>query len=558
MYLLDNENDEVPLRELTFEEIMEYVHGGRQLHFGVSVTWKKAKEMFPNADISINQVREYIKQCKICQKTRLTGVTGLSAETLSLKPFAYRRIVGVDHVTITPPDEDGRTCAILVVEHFSHFPQAYPAKDYSADEVARVLFKHYCTFGMFDEIASDPGSAFMSDVMSQMNRWLGIRHKVSLVGRHESNGCEATSREFLRHLKTLVLDERIIHKWSNDTVLPWINFCLSSFPTSETGGFTPFQLKYGTEDAFYFRFPANPLPEDAGRMLRNLDENLRIVRERSLQLQQELAAERKTKDLPVSKFQPGDFVLWNQKEQPGDHLPTKLSPTLLGPYEVITHHRNDVTCKHLVLMSEHVFHVARLLPFFGSRTEAVEAAKLDRNQFFIHSIVSFTGNPHKRTSMMFAVMFEYETDLIFVPYSTDIADTSQFHDFVNDNCYLFPLRFSAKEAALQVKRMKSTAIVGTNIGVTVFLSLRYFDGTDRVWYDSLHLPISTKDYVVSVVTVNWSDVRHSKISVFCALLNASYILNGYDVYSLLHVEYNANHMVLVTEAMRQDFPQIWT
>jgi hypothetical protein len=200
---------------------------------------------------------------------------------------------------------------VLLVEHFSHFPQAYPAKDYSAEEVARILFKHFCTFGAFDEIVSDPGSAFTSAVMAQLNIWLGVRHKVSLIGRHQSNGCEASSREFLRHLRTLVLDERIIHKWSHDTVLPWINFCMASFPTSETGGYTPFQLKYGTEDAAYFQFPSNPLPEDAATVIRELDENLRLVRSRSLQLQETIKLERESKDLAVSKYCSGDYVLWN-------------------------------------------------------------------------------------------------------------------------------------------------------------------------------------------------------------------------------------------------------
>ena len=557
MYLLDGED--IKERELSFEEIMEHVHGGRELHFGATGTWKRAKAMFPDANVPIDQVREYVKQCKICQKTRRTGVTGLNAETLSLKPLTYRRTVGIDHVTVTPPDDEGRTCVILIVEHFSHFPQAYPAKDYSAEEVARVLFKHYCTFGVFDEIASDPGSSFMSDVMLQMNAWLGIRHKVSLilVGRHESNGCEASSREFLRHLKTLVLDERIVHKWSSDTVLPWVNFCMCSYPTSETGGFTPFQLKYGTEDASYFRFPQHPLPEDAAKVLRDLDENLRVVRSRSLALQQEIAEERKKSILPVSKYSPGDYVIWNQKENSADHLPSKLSPNWLGPYEVIAHEKNDVTCKHLVLMSEHVFHVSRLLPFFGSRIEAIEAAKLDRNQFFIYSIDAFTGNPHKRKSMMFSVMFEYESNALMIPYNSDIADTSQFHDFVMHKRYLFPLRFTATEAKRQIAGMKKLAIVGISVGEIGFMSLRYFDGAANAWYDSLKLSDSTKDYVVPIQYMSWHDAKKRQVNVRCDILNDNYVLDNYDIYALTYAELDVTSMVVVTEAMRQTSPQIW-
>ena len=557
MYLLNGEEELITERELSLEEVMEHVHGGRELHFGATTTWRRAKTMFPNATISINQVREYVKQCKICQKTRSTGVTGLSAETLSLKPPSYRRAIGVDQVTVTPPDEQGRTCVVLVVEHFSHFPQAYPAKDYSAEEVARILFKHFCTFGAFNELVSDPGSAFMSAVISQLNAWLGIRHKVSLIGRHQSNGCEASSREFLRHLKTLVLDERIIHKWSSDTVLPWINFCMASYPTSETGGYTPFQLKYGTDDAVYFQFPTNHMPEDASTILRELDENLRVVRSRSLQLQQELKLERQKKDVAISKYCAGDLVLWNQLEQSSDHLPTKLSTTWLGPYKVIAQEKNNVVCKHLVLMSDHTFHVERLKPFFGSKSDAYEVAKLDQNQFFIHFIKYFTGNPHKRSSMMFGVMFDYETDLIMVPYSPDIADTSQFHEYINQRRYLFPLRFNAKEAAKQVAIMKKHSIAGAHVGEKGFLSLRYFDGTDRVWYDTLNFPEKAKDYVIPIQYVSWRDNKLLTVNVHCPLLNSNHVLNSYDVYALTYETLDETTMVLVTDGFRHDFPQIW-
>ena len=557
MYLLDGEDELVCERELTFEEIMQQVHGGRELHFGATTTWKRAKTLFPNANISINQVREYVKQCKMCQKTRSTGVTGLSSQTLSLKPSSYRKAIGVDHVTVTPPDDQGRTCVVLLVEHFSHFPQAYPAKDYSAEEVARILFKHFCTFGAFDEIVSDPGSAFTSAVMAQLNSWLGVRHKISLIGRHQSNGCEASSREFLRHLRTLVLDERIIHKWSHDTVLPWINFCMASFPTSETGGYTPFQLKYGTEDAAYFQFPANPLPEEAATVIRELDENLRLVRSRSLQLQEAIKLERESKDLAVSKYCSGDYVLWNIKEQASDHLPTKLSATWLGPYEVVSQEKNDVACRHLVLMSEHIFHVDRLKPFFGSKQDAFDMAKLDRNQFFIQSIEFFRGNPHKRHSMAFGVLFEYETEVIVVPYSQDIADTSQFQDYVHRCQYLFPLRFNAREATKQVANMRKQVIGGIHLGETAYLSLRYFDGVDRAWYDSLNLPEKSKDYVVPIQYVSWDRTKLLKVKARCVLLDALYVLTNYDVHTLCYGDLDLTTMVLVTEALRDTHPQIW-
>ena len=224
---------------------------------------------------------------------------------------------------------------------------------------------------------------------------------------------------------------------------------------------------------------------------------------------------------------------------------------------MLSQEKNDVTCKHLVLMSEHVFHVVRLKPFFGTKQDAYDIAKLDRNQFFIYSIDFFTGNPHKRNSMMFGVMFEYETEIITVPYSSDIADTSQFHDYIHEHRYLFPLRFNAKEAVKQVASMKKHAIAGAHVGEDGYLSLRYFDGVDRAWYDTLHLPDKAKDYVVPIHYVSWRDNRLLTVNVYCALFDSTYVLTSYDVYALCYDELDLTTMVVVTDDLRQDYPQIW-
>ena len=233
--LLLDENDEELEMLPTFDEVMKKVHGGRKLHFGAHETWRRAKQLYPNVKISLQAVLEWVKLCPICQKLRDMRVRGLQPITLNLKPPTYRKRVGIDHMTITPVDKYGNKCAIMIVEHFPRFPQVYPAKDYSTDEVATALFVHYCTFGLYDEIISDPGSPLVSEAVLKLNEWLGVEQKVSLVGRHESNGCEGPNKIYMRHLGALFLEKRIRNEWSSKHVLPLINFAMCSFPTSETG-----------------------------------------------------------------------------------------------------------------------------------------------------------------------------------------------------------------------------------------------------------------------------------------------------------------------------------
>eukprot|EP01037_Dinobryon_pediforme_P018520 gene18520-18800_t len=75
-------------------------------------------------------------------------------------------------------------------------------EDYSAETATTAAFKHICDYGlMIDGIISDPGSAFTSKLMEQLMKWLSVKHMVSVVDVHTSNGVEPANREILRHLK---------------------------------------------------------------------------------------------------------------------------------------------------------------------------------------------------------------------------------------------------------------------------------------------------------------------------------------------------------------------
>jgi hypothetical protein len=161
----------------------------------------------------------------------------------------------VDHVSVTPHDKDGYVGLLLLIEQDTKFPQAYPVRDYNAPTVATVLFKHYCTFGAYDKGLSDPGSAFMADVVQQLNWWLGVHPLVLLIGRHESNGTEHVNALFMGHLRRLVHDERFTHRWASDTVLPVINHSLATSPNKELGGLSPAELKFGSQALDSFRLP---------------------------------------------------------------------------------------------------------------------------------------------------------------------------------------------------------------------------------------------------------------------------------------------------------------
>jgi hypothetical protein len=189
------------------------VHGFRSLHYGAKRTFLMLCARYPGHGMSLNSVQDLVAQCPLCQKDRLPLVP-LPNASIRQTLLHHHRTIGIDHVTVSPPSEDGYVGLLLIVEHDTKFPVAYPIKDYSAIVVALILFRHYCTFGTFTRVFSDPGTSLLASSVSQLNTWLNIPHHVSLVGRHESNGTEHVNQLFLGHLRRLVHDLRLTHKCS--------------------------------------------------------------------------------------------------------------------------------------------------------------------------------------------------------------------------------------------------------------------------------------------------------------------------------------------------------
>ena len=130
--------------------------------------------------------------------------------------------------------------------------------------------------------------------------------------------------------------------------------------------------------------------------------------------------------------------MWDPRENPHDHLLTKLSPPLRGPYLVKSQYKNDITCSHLVHGGTSVLHTGRCVPFIGTSSDAERIAMLDDNQYLIISINFYTGNPFVRQSMTFNVTFDDGT--ISMPYSNDLATSQQFVHYITTIAELYPLR----------------------------------------------------------------------------------------------------------------------
>jgi len=114
-------NQKADAKIWTAEEMFNEVHGGRKLHFGARRTWLALNRRFPGHKIAFKWIAERIEKYALCQKDRLGMDNYLEPIYRHIKPSYSRKAVGVDRLTVTPADEQGNTCLIVVVVFFTKY-----------------------------------------------------------------------------------------------------------------------------------------------------------------------------------------------------------------------------------------------------------------------------------------------------------------------------------------------------------------------------------------------------------------------------------------------------
>ena len=168
-----------------------------------------------------------VSRCAGCLKNRLRIVDYLVPVVRHLKVPNLRKRIGLDNLMVTPVDKNGNNHILVVVNHFSTNVWGMPAARMAEITCATALLVYVSFFGLFEDLWSDPGSDFMTNVIKQFNLYLGMKHVVSIVDRHTSNGLEGPNKQILRHLKALVEDKRSESRWSDPIYLPLVFFLMT-------------------------------------------------------------------------------------------------------------------------------------------------------------------------------------------------------------------------------------------------------------------------------------------------------------------------------------------
>ncbi len=226
---------------------------------------------------------------------------------------------------------------LTVVDHATHWVEAYPLPDHRAVTVAKTFSDFIARFGIPDEVLHDLGADFTSEFFQVYLNFYGISQlKCSVAHPQTNTACERTHRTLKAMLTAYVGQNK--GEW--DDVLCHVLFAFREIPIAEFG-FSPYEMLFGRHvrgplsivfDSWW-EGGENKASSHVVDYMMSLREQVQNALEIVHKGQQEAQVKAKTyydKKARVISYSPGDAVLVLQK-QIGKSLSLKYS----GPFEVI-------------------------------------------------------------------------------------------------------------------------------------------------------------------------------------------------------------------------------
>jgi len=212
-------------------------------HLGIAKTKNRLWPHFYWPRMS-KHVCHYCKSCDQCQrlgKGRKPSLAPLMPLPVMTEPWSR---IAIDIVGPLPTcDKSQNRFVLTVLDLATHYPEAIALTDHRAPQVAKALSTVFCRFGFCQEILSDQGTDFMSEVMKYFLREFNISHIRTSPYHPQTNGsCE----RFHRTMKSMIrsVSDKFENSW--DECLPWILFAYREIPVQSLG-FSPFEQQSAVE-----------------------------------------------------------------------------------------------------------------------------------------------------------------------------------------------------------------------------------------------------------------------------------------------------------------------
>lgn len=300
-------------------------------HSGIKKTLKNIQSRYFWTSMS-KDITNFIKSCESCQRNKHIKPKQTPMIVTTTATSAFSKIY-LDLVGPLLPSNDGHKYILTTQCELTKFITATPIKDKSTEVVAKAFVENVLlVYGIPDEITTDRGTEFMSDLFKKICELLQINKLNSTAYHHQTVGALENSH------KTLGNFLRIYASGTPGNWSSWIRFYQFAYNTTthlETNK-TPFELVFGK----ICKLPSNLTDTQSPDPIYNIDDYEKLLKYKlqktQLETQQKLIRskiERVAKNNTNSKeinYSPGQLVLIKNE------LKSKLHNIYLGPFSIVS------------------------------------------------------------------------------------------------------------------------------------------------------------------------------------------------------------------------------
>lgn len=189
----------------------------------------------------VNDIRDFVSKCEICQKTKVTTNTKVPMQISSLGEIlfdhTYMDFVG----PISPPSAEGHKYFFTATCDLTKYMIAVPTRDCSAITTADCLLEHVLLrYNFPSRLISDNASNFNSKVIQELTKTLQIKKIFTTPYHPQSNIVERSHRTLNSYMRAFSSKNR-------DNWHFLLRFAMFAYNNSihTTTGFTPHELAHG-------------------------------------------------------------------------------------------------------------------------------------------------------------------------------------------------------------------------------------------------------------------------------------------------------------------------
>ena len=211
-------------------------------HMGITKTLDRIQSNF-YWPCMYDDVSRFCKSCDDCQKTIPKGrVPKAPLDKMPVISTPFQR-VAIDLIgPLMPVSSKGNRYILTMVDMATRYPKASAIPRIDTVTVAEELVKMFSDIGIPNEILSDNGSQFTSDMMAEVHRLLSIKSITTTPYHAQCNGlCERYNGTLKQMLRRMISEQE--KEW--DRFIEPLLFAYREVPVESLGGFSPFELIYG-------------------------------------------------------------------------------------------------------------------------------------------------------------------------------------------------------------------------------------------------------------------------------------------------------------------------